>query len=59
MHGDLTKKLGEVPEVALREKNENAWEGAKACRSVVETAEIAAVATSSGEDRRDWCFFEQ
>ena len=38
MHGDLTKKLGEVPEVALREKNENAWEGAKACRSVVETA---------------------
>lgn len=38
MHGELTKKLGEIPEVALRETNENAWEGAKACRSVVETA---------------------
>ena len=37
MHGDLTKKLGKFRDSFEREERE-AWEGAKACRSVVETA---------------------
>jgi len=38
MHGKVTEMLGKIPEVALRDHNKNAYEGAKIVRGVVETA---------------------
>ena len=38
MHGKVTERLRKVPDVALRENNENAYEGARMARHLVETA---------------------